>query len=79
MAEERDKHRFIPITEKLPDPDEHVLLSFENANFVMIGRYTVDDEDSGTFRIGDDDESFTENDMYVNAWMKLPEPYREET
>lgn len=45
LAEERDKHRFIPITEKLPDPDEHVLLSFENANFVMIGRYTVDDEE----------------------------------
>lgn len=79
LAEGRDKHRFIPITEKLHDPDEHVLLSFENANFVMIGRYTVDDEDSGTFRIGDDDESFAQNDMYVNAWMRLPEPYREET
>lgn len=78
LSEERDKHRFIPITEKLPDPDENVLLSFENASFVMIGRYTVDDEDSGTFRLGDDDESFIENDMYVNAWMKLPAPYREE-
>ena len=77
LAEERNKHRFIPITEKLPDPDEYVLLSFENASFVMIGRYTVDDEDSGTFWVGDDDESFIEHDMYVNAWMKLPEPYRE--
>ena len=68
-----------PVGEKLPDADELVLLSFENANFVMIGRYTVDDEGSGTFRIGDDDESFTENDMYVNAWMRLPGPYREGT
>lgn len=66
---------WVPVGEKLPDVDEHVLLSFENASFVMIGRYTVDDEDSGTFRIGDEDESFVENDMFVNAWMPLPKPW----
>ena len=44
----------------------------------MIGRYTVDDVDGGTFRVGDEDESFCEHDLYVNAWMPLPEPYKED-
>ncbi len=68
---------WIPVSEKLPDVDELVLLSFENVTFAMIGRYTVDDEDSGTFRAGNTDVSFAEHDMFVNAWMPLPEPYRE--
>lgn len=67
---------WIPIEEALPDPDEHILVSFENFSIPMIGRYTVDDDDSGTFRIGDVDETFIENDLYVNAWMPLPESYR---
>lgn len=62
--------------ERLPDPDEYVLVSFENFSLPMIGRYTVDDDDSGTFRIGDDDDSFVKHDLFVNAWMPLPEPYR---
>lgn len=68
---------WIPIGEKLPDVDEYIIVSFENFTIPMIGRYTVDDDDSGTFRIGDEDESFVENDLYVNAWMPLPKPYRE--
>lgn len=44
----------------------------------MIGRYTVDDDDPGTFRVGDTDDSFVENDLYVNAWMPLPEPWKGE-
>ncbi len=44
----------------------------------MIGRYTVDGDGGGTFRIGDEDESFIEHDLYVNAWMPLPECYKEE-
>lgn len=69
--------RWIPIDEKLPDVDEYIIVSFENFTVPMIGRYTVDDDDNGTFRIGDEDESFIENDLYVNAWMPLPKPYRE--
>ena len=68
---------WVPISERLPDPDEQVLLSFENCTFPMIGRYTVDDEDSGTFRVGDMDDSFVENGLFVNAWMPLPESYKE--
>lgn len=64
--------------ERLPDPDKYVLVSFENFSLPMIGRYTVDDDDGGTFRIGDDDDSFLQHDLFVNAWMSVPEPYRTE-
>lgn len=43
----------------------------------MIGRYTVDDDDNGTFRVGDEDDSFSEHDLYVDAWMELPKCYKE--
>lgn len=59
--------RWVPINVELPDKDEHVLLSFSNASFVMIGRYAVDDEGNGVFRVGDEDETFIEHNMYVNA------------
>lgn len=68
---------WIPVDERLPDPDKHILVSFINFSLPMIGRYTVDDDDGGTFRVGDEDESFYEHDLYVNAWMPLPEPYKE--
>ncbi len=74
---EKLKTPWIPVSERLPDVDEYIIVSFENFSVPMIGRYTVDDDDSGTFRIGDEDESFVENDLYVIAWMPLPEPYKE--
>lgn len=67
---------WIPVEIRLPDPDEYVLVSFENFSLPMIGRYTVDDDGSGTFRIGDEEESFVQHDLFVNAWMLLPEPYQ---
>lgn len=78
LIKEYEKSRWISVDEKLPDPDELILLSFENFTVPMIGRYTVDDDDSGTFRVGDTDESFVENDLYVNAWMPLLEPWKGE-
>ncbi len=70
---------WIPVSERLPDVDEYILVSFENFSVPMIGRYTVDDDDGGTFRVGDEDDSFVQHDLYVNAWQPLPEPYREES
>ena len=70
-------NQWIPVEEKLPDVDKYILVSFENFSVPMIGRYTVDDDDSGTFRVGDEDESFIEHDLYVNAWMPLPESYKD--
>ena len=70
---------WIPVDKRLPDVDEYILVSFENFSVPMIGRYTVDDDDNGTFRVGDGDYSFAQHDLYVNAWQPLPEPYREES
>ena len=69
---------WIPVDEKLPDPDEYILVSFEDFPIPMIGIYTVDDDDSGTFRISDEDDSFLEHGLHVNAWMELPERYKED-
>lgn len=66
---------WIPVEEQLPDPDRYILVSFENFSMAMAGRYTVDDDDGGTFRIGDEDDSFSQYDLYVNAWMYLPKHY----
>ena len=42
-----------------------------------IGRYDEDEEGRACF-IGDETESLVSQDMFVNAWMSLPEPYRAE-
>lgn len=77
LEQEEKTGGWIPVSERLPDVDEYILVSFENFTTPMIGRYTVDDDDSGTFRVGDEDESFVEDGLFVNAWMPLPKPYRE--
>lgn len=79
LKQDEEENRWIPVSERLPDPDEYILVSFENFSVPMIGKYTVDDEDNGTFRIGDEVDSFVDNDLFVNAWMPLPKPYKEET
>lgn len=49
------KSDWIPISERLPDTDEYVLLSFENYTMAAIGRYEENDE-GGTFYPGDDEK-----------------------
>lgn len=71
------KSDWISISERLPDTDEYVLLSFENYTMAAIGRYEENDE-GGTFYPGDDEKSYSSYGIFVNAWMPLPEPYREE-
>lgn len=56
--------------------DKTVIVNINNV--FSIARYTVDDNDGGTFRVGDEDDSFGEHGLYVNAWMPLPEPYKED-
>ena len=65
------------ITEKFPKDGERVLLSFANFSIPLVGRYE-EDKEGGTFYIGDEEESCVSQDMIVNAWMPLPEPYRPE-
>lgn len=66
---------WIPVSEHLPEAGSYVLLSFENVTIPNIGRYETDEE-GGAFYSGDDDESYVEYGIFVNAWRPLPELYR---
>lgn len=67
--------RWIPVEEKVPDSGIYIFLSFTNFTLPMIGRYEKD-SDGGAFYIGDEEETCVSQDLYVNAWRPLPEPYR---
>lgn len=70
---------WIPVSEQLPETDDYILLSFSNFSLPMVGRYEKD-SNGGVFYLGDCDEEDTciSQNLFVNAWMPLPEPYREE-
>ena len=72
------RNGWIPVKERLPETDDYILLSFSNFSLPQIGRYE-EDEEGGAFYIGDEAETCISQDLYVNAWMPLPEPYREES
>lgn len=67
-------NRWIPADEP-PNVEEYVLLSFENFSIPLVGRYE-EYEDGGAYYVGDDEESCVSQDMIVNAWQPLPDPYR---
>ena len=69
-----------PVQEQLPENDDYVLLSFANFALPMVGRYEHDGDGGGAWYLGDCDGADTciANDLFVNAWMELPKPYRPE-
>ena len=69
--------QWIPCSERLPEDESYILVSFENSTMPDIARYEENDE-GGTFYPGDDEKSYSSYGFFVNAWMPLPEPYREE-
>ena len=71
------EQRWIPVSERLPDADKYILVSFKNSTISDIGRYETDKDGSGAFYPGDDDKSYVEYALFLNAWMPLPEPFRE--
>ena len=70
---------WIPVEERLPETNNYILLSFANFSLPMLGRYDEGLE-GGSFYLGDCDEEDTciSQDLFVNDWMPLPEPYRPE-
>lgn len=76
----RLKSGWIPVTEGLPENDEYVLLSFENPSRSSVGRYVGDEKLGGAWYEGDcfGEDTCLANDLFVNAWMPLPKPYRED-
>lgn len=45
---------WIPVSERVPDSDKYILVSFENFSVPCVGRYEEDDK-GGAFYVGDDD------------------------
>ena len=78
MAEMRQYQGWIDINDRLPDPEEYVLVSFENFTLPDIGRYEAESDGSGAFYPGDEDASYVSFGVFVNAWMPLPKVYRRE-
>ena len=80
LKKESEERRWIPVTERLPESGKYMLMSFENFTLPLIGRYEVNDEGDGAWYLGDNDEGDTccSVGLFVNAWMPLPESYREE-
>lgn len=71
---------WIPVEKRLPETSDYILLSFANFSLPAIGRYETDSDGNSAFYLGDCDEEDTciSQDLFVNAWMPLPEPYRAE-
>ena len=78
LKELRKARKWIPVEEQLPENDRYILLSFANFSLPMVGHYEINEDGSGAFYLGDCNEEDTcvSQDLFVNAWMPLPGPYR---
>lgn len=77
LEQDEKENGWIPIDERLPETDDYILVSFSNSTLLDIGRYEVDKDGGGTFYPGNDERSYVSFGLFVNAWMPLPEPYKE--
>ena len=77
LEDEEESGKWIPISERLPEDESYILVSFENSTMPDIARYEENDE-GGTFYPGDDEKPYSSYGIFVNAWMPLPKLYREE-
>lgn len=66
--------RWIPVEERLLENEEYVLVSFSNFGVVDVAHYETNDT-GGAFYPGDDDKSYAEYNLFVNAWMPTPKLY----
>lgn len=62
---------WIPISERMPENDRWVLLSFSNAPLPEVGFLESYPDGSAAFTNGSD--TFISKGILVNAWMELPE------
>lgn len=68
--------KWIP-ADQPPSNNNYILISFENFSVPQVGRYE-EDEEGGAFYVGDEEESCISQELIVNAWRPLPEPYKED-
>ena len=78
LLNERKKTRWISVSEQMPEPETCILVSFDNATVPDIATYRVDDDGSGAFYPRDLDYTYLSAGLFVNAWMPLPKPYKED-
>lgn len=57
---------------------ERILLNFANATVHEIGRYVVDKYSGCAYYIGNDTKPCSIYGLFVDAWMPLPERYKED-
>lgn len=76
LKEMREKSKWIPAN-RPPEDDRYILLSFDDFTICQIGRYERDEDGSGAYYPDDDNVSCCSIGIFVNAWMPLPEPYKE--
>ena len=69
--------QWIPCSERLPEDESYILVSFKNSTMPDIARYE-ENGGGGTFYPGDDEKPYSSYGIFVNAWMPLPKLYREE-
>ena len=69
--------KWIPVSDHYPDTEKYILLSFSNFSTPVVGRWE-EDENGGSFYVGDEQDSCVSQDLYVNAWQPLPQPYQGE-
>lgn len=53
-----ERQQWIPVAEKLPEPETYILVSFDNFTLPDIATYRVDDDGSGAFYPGDEDYTY---------------------
>ena len=76
LKELREKDRWIPVRERLPEHGKYVLISCEGFDAPSVAKYEEDDIGE-TFYLSEDMpcEAFG---IVVEAWRPLPEPYKEQ-
>ena len=56
-----------------PDSDRNVLVTFSNFSLQIIGQWRHDPDEGGCWYLGDTDETFISEGLFVDGWWELPE------
>lgn len=72
------KQNWIPVTERLPEKTQYVLVRYNN-NDMVVASWFDGDEDIRFWRAMTDEGWCADCDTEPTHWMPLPEPPKEET
>ena len=73
MAQE-DAYKWhdVAVEGDVPDDDRNVLVTFSNFSLSILGQYRRDSDGGGTWYLGNTDETFVCESLYVDGWWELP-------